>query len=41
MLIKEGRHPPKAEGERGVLRRLIKMLKELEPAEGLGGAKTT
>ena len=35
MLIKEGRYPPKAGEERGVLRRLIKMLRDL------GGAKTT
>jgi len=34
ILAKEGRYPPKAKDEKDVLKRLIKMLKELEPAEG-------
>ncbi|MCD6535573.1 MAG: hypothetical protein J7K49_00900 [Thaumarchaeota archaeon] len=33
VLAKEGRYPPKAKGEKEVLRRLIKALKELESAE--------
>ena len=34
ILAKEGRYPPKAKDEKDVLKRLIKMLKDLEPAEG-------
>ncbi|RLI44566.1 hypothetical protein DRO64_03795 [Candidatus Bathyarchaeota archaeon] len=34
ILAKEGRYPPKAKDEKETLKRLIKMLKDLEPAEG-------